>query len=204
MPKKNSTANYDIHQLTKYRNGDSTAMEKLIIKYQNRIYNVILRLCNNRDDAAELTQETFIKAIEHFDKFNRQSSCYSWIFRIAVNLTISHCRRKAKVRFLSLDTASYTKSNETTTLKNFLTDNDLTEPSDIIAKKDFCRIIAKAMMKLNISQRAVIVLHDIEGATYVQTALILNIKLGTVKSRLTRGRNTLKTILRNRLNRIGC
>ena len=69
--------------------GDSAAMELLILKYQHRIYNVILRLCANVDDAAELAQETFVKAIEHIGKFKGKSSFYTWVFRIAVNLTLT-------------------------------------------------------------------------------------------------------------------
>ncbi|MHC4098007.1 MAG: sigma-70 family RNA polymerase sigma factor [Planctomycetota bacterium] len=69
------------------RQGDSAAMERLILKYQNRIYNVILRICVNTDDATELTQDTFVKIIEKIDEFEGRSSFYTWAFRIAVNLT---------------------------------------------------------------------------------------------------------------------
>lgn len=62
------------------RRGDSTAMKLLILKYQNRIYNIILKMCANTDDAAELTQETFVKVIENINKFNGASSFYTWAF----------------------------------------------------------------------------------------------------------------------------
>ena len=83
--------------------GDSQALETLIIKYQGRIYNVILKICANPDDAAELTQETFVKVMENLDKFARRSSFYTWIFRIAVNLTLNYCKRKVKLGFRSLE-----------------------------------------------------------------------------------------------------
>ena len=89
--------------IEQYRRGDSGAMERLIIKYQNRIYNVILKICANTADAAELSQETFVKVLENIDKFRGKSSFYTWLFRIAVNLTISYCTRSVKLGFRSLD-----------------------------------------------------------------------------------------------------
>ena len=68
--------------------GDSAATERLILKYQNRIYNAILRICANPDDAAELTQDTFVKVIEKIDKFEGRSSFYTWAFRIGVILPV--------------------------------------------------------------------------------------------------------------------
>ena len=83
--------------------GDVLAMERLILKYQNRIYNVILKMCGNPDDAAELTQEAFVKVIESIGKFKGRSSFYTWLFRIAVNLTLNYCQRNAKRATRSLD-----------------------------------------------------------------------------------------------------
>ncbi|MHC4418415.1 MAG: RNA polymerase sigma factor [Planctomycetota bacterium] len=80
-----------------WRRGDSAATERLILKYQNRIYNVIMRMCANAHDAAELTQDTFVKIIENIDKFEGRSSFYTWAFRIAVNLTLNYCQRSVKL-----------------------------------------------------------------------------------------------------------
>ena len=85
------------------RRGDSDAMERLILKYQNRLYNVILKICANTDDAAELAQETFVKIIENIDKFEGRSSFYTWAFRIAVNLTLNYCKSSARLRYRPLD-----------------------------------------------------------------------------------------------------
>ncbi len=80
-----------------------SAVERLIGKYQGRIYNLILKICSNPDDAAELTQDTFVKIIENIDRFESRSSFYTWAFRIAVNLTLNYRKRKATVGFTSLD-----------------------------------------------------------------------------------------------------
>ena len=86
------------------RRGDSSAMERLILKYQNRLFNTILRICANPDDAAELTQETFVKIIEGIGRFQGKSSFYTWAFRIAVNLAINHSQRHKRIGFRSLET----------------------------------------------------------------------------------------------------
>ena len=85
------------------RRGNTDAMERLIIKYQDRIYSVILRICANRDDAVELTQDTFVKVIENINSFREKSAFYTWLFRIAVNLTLNHCKRRVRFETESLD-----------------------------------------------------------------------------------------------------
>ena len=91
-------------------------MERLIIKYQDRIYNVILKMCQNEDDAAELTQDTFVKVIEKIGSFQGRSGFYTWVFRIAVNLTLNFCSRRVRLGFESLevDGEEYQTAKEST------------------------------------------------------------------------------------------
>ncbi len=193
------TANIHIDDTTlveQCRQGDSEATERLIVKYQNRIYNVILKICANADDAAELTQDTFVKVIENIDKFEGRSSFYTWLFRIAVNLTLSYCKRSVKLGLKSLDSEADEHGREgRRTLKEFLSDDSSSDPAAIATNKELCELIMKALMKLDDKQRAVIVLRDIEGMDYAQIARVLDIELGTVKSRLNRGRSNLREIM---------
>ena len=178
------------------RRGDSAAMEHLILKYQNRIYNVILKMCANTDDAAELTQETFVKIIETIDRFESKSSFYTWAFRIAVNLTINYCKRSVKLAFRSLDTDDGEQDWQAkSTLKEYLRDDRAPDPADVAQDKELTELIVKAMMKLDDAQRTVIVLRDIEGMNYAQIAEVLNIETGTVKSRISRARSNLREIM---------
>jgi len=178
------------------RRGDSAAMERLILKYQNRIYNVILRMCANPDDAAELTQETFVKVIENIDKFKGKSSFYTWAFRIAVNLTLNYRQRSTKLRYRSLDAEDNEDSRQARAqLKEFLSDDSSPDPAGVAQNKELCEIVIKALTKLDDAQKAVVVLRDIEGMNYTQIAKVLNIELGTVKSRLSRARSNLREIL---------
>ncbi len=178
------------------KTGDSAAIERLIIKYQNRIYNVILKICPNSHDAAELTQETFVKIIQSIAKFESKSSFYTWAFRIAVNLTLNYCQRNARFSMQSLDfkDCDYDVEN-TQALRQFLSDDSSPDPVMMAQNKELCRIAVQSLTELDDEQRAVIVLRDIEGMNYTQIADVLQIKLGTVRSRLSRGRNRLREIM---------
>jgi RNA polymerase sigma-70 factor (ECF subfamily) len=178
------------------RQGDSVAMERLILKYQNRIYNVILKICANADDAAELTQETFVKVIENIYKFEGRSSFYTWAFRIAVNLTLNYCQRSGRRGLKSLDSEDdghYRQARRQ--LKEFLNDDSSPDPAAVAANKEMCEIVLKSLMKLDDEQRTVVVLRDIEGMNYAQIAKVLDIELGTVRSRLSRARSNLRKIM---------
>ena len=177
------------------RRGDSTAMQRLLLKYQNRIYNVIFRMCQNVDDAAELTQDTFVKIIENIGNFRGQSSFYTWAFRIAVNLTLNYRSRAARSSHSSLDAVDEADLQAKEALKQFLCDESSPDPAVVAANKELCELIVKALMELDDQQKAVVVLRDIEGMNYAQIAEVLDTELGTVKSRLSRARSNLREIM---------
>jgi RNA polymerase sigma-70 factor (ECF subfamily) len=184
----------------KCRWGDSAAMERLIRKYHTRIYNVILRICSNPDDAEELTQETFVKIIQNINKFEGRSSFYTWAFRIAVNLSINHSRRSVKLRTNSLDSGGENGGDSgKRLLKSVLEDPNSQNPEKIASDKELCELINQAIMRLDDYQRAVIVLRDISGMSYANIAEIMDIELGTVKSRISRARRNLRDILEGAL-----
>jgi RNA polymerase sigma-70 factor (ECF subfamily) len=193
---KTAQTSEDSFLVQQCRRGDLTSLERLIVRYQSRIYNTILRICANADDAAELTQETFVKVIENIGDFEGRSSFYTWVFRIAVNLTLNYCQRSSKLAFRSLD-AENGEENEQAKgdLKAILSSDDLPDPAAVVANKELCQVVLKAMDKLDDVQRAVIVLRDIEGMNYAQIGQVLKIELGTVKSRLSRARGALREIL---------
>jgi RNA polymerase sigma-70 factor (ECF subfamily) len=176
--------------------GDTGAMERLILKYQNRIYNVILKMCANVDDAAELTQETFVKVIENIDKFERRSGFYTWAFRIAVNLTLNHCQRSVRGGHRSLDGTDDEEHREARAqLKEYLSDESSPDPAAVAQNRELCELVMKTLLRLDEPQRTVVVLRDIEGMNYSQIAEVLKVELGTVKSRLSRARSNLRGLL---------
>jgi len=182
------------------RRGDSEATERLILRYQNRVYNIIYRMCGNADDAAELTQDTFVKVIENIDRFAGKSSFYTWIFRIAVNLTLNFCQRRTKVAYQSLDIEQQDQNWQAKALlKKFLSDETSPDPAMVAQNKELLQLLQESLTELDEPHRAVIVLRDIEEMTYHQIAKVLNLEMGTVKSRLNRARCNLRELLEKRL-----
>lgn len=196
MQPKTAQTSEDIFLVQQCRGGDSAAMERLITKYNSRIYNTILRICANADDAAELTQETFVKVIENISDFEGRSSFYTWVFRIAVNLTLNYRQRGSRLALVSLDAENDEESEQAKeALKTILESDDSPDPAAVTANKELCQIVLKALDKLDDAQRAVIILRDIEGMNYEQISQVLEIEMGTVKSRLSRARGALREIL---------
>jgi RNA polymerase sigma-70 factor (ECF subfamily) len=180
--------------------GDSVAMHRLIVKYQDRIFNVIFKICSNRDDAAELTQETFVKFIEKINTFKMQSAFYTWLFRIAVNLSLNFCRRRFKVKMHSIDTPVGPEAESARDqLRSFLADEKEIDPFVAAQNREVGQIIMKALGELEDKQRAAVVLRDIEGMAYAEIAESLEVEIGTVKSRISRGRESLREILKTTL-----
>jgi len=175
------------------RAGNMASVEKLILKYQDRVYNTILKICGNEADAAELAQDAFVRAIEGLKNFKGESSFYTWLFRIAVNLTLNFCKKNAKLSFQSLQEQIDEDTNRQ--LKDYLIDKSAGEPSELAAKKEVHSLISKAIEKLEPQQRAVVILRDIERMSYNEIAETLEMEIGTVKSRIARGRKNLKEIL---------
>ncbi|MHC5061605.1 MAG: RNA polymerase sigma factor [Planctomycetota bacterium] len=179
------------------QHGDSVAMSRLIIKYQDRIHNAILKICTNSHDAAELTQDTFVKFIEKVNTFEGKSAFYTWLFRIAINLTLNHCRRRAKRQGLSLQSVMAAESDAAAVeLGAFLANKSALDPAVVAQDREAGEIALAALEKLADHHRAVVVLRDIEGMDYSQIAETLEIGIGTVKSRLSRARASLREILK--------
>ncbi len=182
--------------IQRWRLGDAGAFDRLVGKYQGRIYNLILKICANPDTAAELTQDTFVKIIENIDGFESRSSFYTWVFRIAVNLTLNYRKRKATIGFSSLDAPVAGDDEQARgALAAVLLDDKAPNPADVAENRELCDLVQNALGKLEDEHRSIIVLRDIEGMDYAQIADVLAVELGTVKSRLSRARAALRQIL---------
>jgi RNA polymerase sigma-70 factor (ECF subfamily) len=176
--------------------GDSLAMGRLVTKYQDRIYNAILKICGNTDDAAELTQETFVKFIEKVNTFEGKSAFYTWLFRIAINLALNYCKRRGAIPMQSLQTTFRGETGGAAVqLGSFLADARAADPAVLAQDAEIGEIVLGALNKLEDHHRAVVVLRDIEGMSYNEIAETLGIEIGTVKSRLSRARTSLREIL---------
>jgi RNA polymerase sigma-70 factor (ECF subfamily) len=162
----------------------------LVAKYQDRIYNLVLRLCGNASDAEELAQETFLKALENIAQFRGNSRFYTWLFRIAANLAISARRRGARIKFHPL--AASDDGDGQIGLEARLADSREPSPQHAAASAETAAAVLRALEELDEEARLVVVLRDVEDMDYSQIAEVLDLPVGTVKSRLHRARCLLK------------
>jgi RNA polymerase sigma-70 factor (ECF subfamily) len=185
----------DAHLVRRCQRGEPEAMSCLIVKYQDRVYNTIFKICQNRDDAAELTQDTFVKVLENIRTFREESSFYTWLFRVAVNLTLNYCKRRFKLSPVSLDADNERLEKDKGKLGAMLADPNGQDPAAIAQQKELSRLVVNTIGQLGQDFRAVLVLRDIEQMSYAEIADVLQIETGTVKSRLSRARSQLRELL---------
>ncbi len=164
----------------------------LVAKYQDRIFNTIYRMHHNRAEAEELAQETFLRALERISQFRSQSRFYTWIFRIAVNLTISHRRRAARIRFHSLDGSQQRGGSQVDALTATIPARRNCSPEMRVMTAETNRRVLQAVEELDDEYRLVVVLRDMEDMNYQHISDVTGVPVGTVKSRLHRGRCILK------------
>ena len=182
--------------LERCRRGEMAAFGPLVTKYQDRVYNAILRMCNNPDDAEELCQETFVKALQSIGNFRQDSRLYTWLFRIAVNLTISRRRRSSRAKMYSLESGG--RDGETSQRsQDALPDHRQVSPAASAEADDTHRRVLAALADLDGEFQAVVVLRDMEDMDYRQISEVLAIPVGTVKSRLYRARCMLQEKLQD-------
>jgi RNA polymerase sigma-70 factor (ECF subfamily) len=177
--------------LRRVRAGDPHAFTELVLKYQDRVFNACLRICGNREDAADATQEAFMKAFAGVDRFRGASAFYTWIFRIAVNLALSQ-QRKQRVRTAQSLNAT---TDEQAPLVDRLADGRTESPADRVAASETQAQVQAALARLEPDYRVAVVLRDIEGCDYQEIADILEVPVGTVRSRIHRGRAGLAALL---------
>ena len=181
----------DAELLERCRRGEMAAFGPLVTKYQDRVYNAILRMCNNPDDAEELCQETFVKALQSIGSFRQDSRLYTWLFRIAVNLTISRRRRSSRAKTYSLESGG-NDGEMSQRSQDALPDHRHPGPAATVEAADTHRSVLAALATLDEEFQAVIVLRDMEDMDYRQISEVLAIPVGTVKSRLYRARCMLQ------------
>lgn len=177
------------------RQGDVSAFARLVSKYQDRVFNTCCRVCGHAEDARDLTQEAFLQAFKAIDTFGQRSGFYTWLFRIAVNLSISHRRRNRHGIRLSLhdaDDGEYVGGQAAGLLRHPRGGGSTDNPSGPMQERETREAVMAALESLEDEFRAVIVLRDIEGFDYRQIAEILDVPPGTVKSRLHRARMALR------------
>lgn len=179
------------------RAGIEEAYEELIDRFQQPVYGMVYRLLDNPSDAADVVQDVFLKVFRNIHSFREQSSLRTWIYRIAVNEAHNqrrwfsrHCRREVPLE----------RESDDDTQKFDVTADHAPSPFHLALDGENRMLIEQALARVKPAFRMVVVLRDIENLSYEEIAEILQLSLGTVKSRILRGREALRRELTQRLN----
>lgn len=185
MPSKEQLEDNDSELVRQSQNGDRTAFQALIRKYETRILALVIGMVKDREDALDITQDVFLRAFQNLKKFRLQSTFYTWIYRIAVNRAIDFQRRTWKHR---------AESGDNHPLENEALDRaeGASEPFEEVRKKEIRSKIQEAISELTPEHRAVILLREAEGLSYAEISQILGCSPGTVMSRLFYARRRLR------------
>ncbi|HHD82830.1 sigma-70 family RNA polymerase sigma factor [candidate division WOR-3 bacterium] len=170
--------------IAKAKKGDETAIEYLLSKYEDRLFHLILKMTMNFDDSKDIMQETFLSAIKNIDRFNQESTFYTWLYRIAINKTLNHIKKAKNRQNISLEKCCR-KMYEMKGL------------DEHVLSFELYKRMQEAIHKLPEKYRLPFIMANMEGLPYSEIADILKIKENTVKIRLFRARNILKESLKD-------
>ena len=168
------------------RRGDERAFEELVRTYENKVYHLALRMCNNREDAMEIAQEAFLSAWRGLPFFREESSFATWLYRLTTNAAIDFLRRdKRTVTGPSLDDEeTFTQVPDTAP-----------SPHRRAEQRELREALAAGLATLTPEHRQVLLLRELPGMRYEEIAQALDLDIGTVKSRIARAREKLRKYL---------
>jgi RNA polymerase sigma-70 factor (ECF subfamily) len=165
--------------------GDTEAFGELVVRYQDRLYGTLVHVSGNPDEAREIAQDAFVQALVKLDTFQHTATFYTWLFRIAFNLRIGRKRRERRHRTWEEHQAAAGPGN-----------GAAHEPGRRLEAAECARGVRAAIDALADDHREVLLLREMEGCPYEEISRILDVPLGTVRSRLHRARAHLRDILR--------
>lgn len=195
-----SQAGFDESTLvTQARQGDTRAFAELVKRYEAKIFRLAQHITQNREDAEDVLQETFLKAYEHLDQFQGNSKFYTWIVRIAVNQALMKLRRRKTDKSVSLDETIDT-GEDTVTREVAAWDED---PEQRFSREELGEILDSSIQSLAPTYRSVFLLRDVDDLSTEETAEALGISVPAVKSRLLRARLQLREKLTRFFKRKG-
>jgi len=197
-PERQLEADSDLGIVRRVQNGDVAAFDQLVLKYRGRVYSVVYNLTSNREDAADLTQDAFIKSFQSINRFQGQSSFFTWLYRIAVNSTLTHLRKNRLRTFFSFEKIN---EDDKVSAEVIAALTDTTGADHETFARELQEKLNEAMQKLSIRHRTVITLFEIDGLGHQEIAEIMNCSVGTVRSRLHYAKQLLQSELQPYIRR---
>jgi len=171
--------------------GEVSAFNQLVQKYRQSLFSIIYNMTGNREDATDIAQDVFIKAFQSIKQFRGQSSFYTWLYRIAVNSSITFIKRAKKQRFINYETIDETLVSSE--ILEYFTAKTKTEKGALL--KELQEKLNEALQKLSPKHRIVVILHEVEGMNHKEIADITKTSEGTVRSRLHYAKKMLQAFL---------
>lgn len=191
-----TTASADTDFIEKLKAGDAVAFDNLVRRYAGDVYALLYRLTENAEDAGDLTQETFLSALKAIKGFRGDAELKTWLFRIALNQSRNRFRwwkRRSRDKTYSLDA---TIGSSELQIQDTLA-SDSPDPEETALRREREVALRSALSELPEIFRVVVIMCDIEGLSYDEIAQALELNLGTVKSRIARGRHELRNRLKD-------
>jgi RNA polymerase sigma-70 factor (ECF subfamily) len=195
MSTKAQEVAFDQELVNRFKGGDQSAFDEMVARYWDRIYGMVNQLLRNSEDAEEVTQDAFIRAHRGLVNFRGDSAFSTWLYQIATNLARNrywYWWRRKRDKSVSFDAP--VSADNATTLADLIP-AELETPDDITVTQEFIDRIAQGMEKLNAKHREILTLRNIKNLSYEEIAAILQISVGTVKSRIARARESLRAKL---------
>lgn len=169
--------------LERHRHGDEQAFGEIYTQFESMVYNLALRMSGNPADAEDISQETFLRAYRHLKKFKGRSSLKTWIFRIALNCSNTRLRRRGKRIARHVDDAESELERAP---------DDGRSPEETAVAADLSAAVRSGLDHLPLHYREAVLLRDFEDLNYAEIAEVLGVRIGTVRSRIARGRDLLR------------
>jgi RNA polymerase sigma-70 factor (ECF subfamily) len=181
----------EMNLVRRARQGDLSAYDDLVRRYQERIYATVYHMTANHEDANDLAQEAFIKAFQALKSFKGGSSFYTWVYRIAVNKTINFLKQRKNRAHLSLDDLDFNAEHDPDLMALSSDKTPLREAG----LNELQNKLNAALMRLSEPHRLVVILHDVQGLSHDEIAKVMDCNIGTVRSRLFYARQQLQSML---------
>jgi RNA polymerase sigma-70 factor, ECF subfamily len=195
MSAKAQEVAFDRLLVDRFKGGDQAAFNEMVSRYWDRIYSMVHQMLRNQQDAEEVTQDAFIRAHRGLANFRGESAFSTWLYQIATNLARNrywYWWRRKRDKSVSID-APVGADNDMT-LSDVIP-AEVESPDDIAVTQEFVARIGKGMDRLSTKHREILVLRNVKNMSYEEIAEILGISVGTVKSRIARARESLRSKL---------
>lgn len=188
----------DLELVRRASKGDRLALDRLILKYQSRVYHFCYRMVNNAEEAEELTQDVFVKLFSNLKRFRQESKFSTWLFQIAKNLSLNKLKYLKIRRYYSMQSLDEPRRLESSEVSAEMAD-ERKDAQTYFEDLELQALIQKKIAELRSDYRTALILRDIDGLSYEEIAKIMHLAQGTVKSRIHRARLDLKESLNRHL-----